>query len=62
MNNLVMMKHQQAVTSSLKIAESFYKEHRAVLKAVDDLKEGLAQKYADLFFEDTYTFSKQPKI
>ncbi|EGO7616169.1 phage regulatory protein [Enterococcus faecalis] len=54
MNNLVIMKDQQAVTSSLQVAETFGKEHRAVLKAIDDLKEGLAQKYADLFCEDTY--------
>lgn len=54
MTNLVIMKDQQAVTSSLQVAESFGKEHRAVLKAIDDLKEGLAQKYADLFWEDTY--------
>ncbi|HDT8062194.1 TPA: ORF6C domain-containing protein, partial [Enterococcus faecalis] len=39
---------------SLQVAETFGKEHRAVLKAIDDLKEGLAQKYADLFCEDTY--------
>ncbi|EFM84277.1 phage regulatory protein, Rha family [Enterococcus faecalis TX4248] len=54
MNNLVIMKDQQAVTSSLQVAKTFGKEHRAVLKAIDDLKEGLAQKYADLFCEDTY--------
>ncbi|EPM8140052.1 Rha family transcriptional regulator [Enterococcus faecalis] len=54
MNNLVIMKNQEAVTSSLQVAETFGKEHRAVLKAIDDLKEGLAQKYADLFCEDTY--------
>jgi Rha family phage regulatory protein len=54
MTNLVIMKDQQAVTSSLQVAEAFGKEHRAVLKAIDDLKEGLAQKYADLFCEDTY--------
>ncbi len=51
---LVIMKNKQAVTSSLQVAETFGKEHRAVLKAIDDLKEGLAQKYADLFCEDTY--------
>lgn len=62
MTNLVIMKDQQAVTSSLQVAESFGKEHRAVLKAIDDLKEGLAQKYADLFLEDTYVHpqNKQP--
>lgn len=56
------MKDQQAVTTSLQVAESFGKEHRAVLKAIDDLKEGLAQKYADLFWEDTYVHpqNKQP--
>lgn len=54
MDNLVIMKNQQAVTTSLQVAETFGKEHRAVLKAIDDLKEGLAQKYADLFCEDTY--------
>ena len=62
MTNLVIMKDQQAVTTSLQVAESFGKEHRAVLKAIDDLKEGLAQKYADLFWEDTYVHpqNKQP--
>ncbi|MBC2103993.1 Rha family transcriptional regulator [Listeria booriae] len=54
MTNLVVMKNQQAVTSSLQVAENFEKEHRVVLKAIDDLKEGLAQKYADLFYEDSY--------
>lgn len=54
MSNLVVMKNKQVVTSSLQIADTFEKEHRAVLKAVDDLKVGLAQKYADLFWEDTY--------
>lgn len=54
MTDLVIMKERQAVTTSLQVAETFEKEHRAVLKAIDDLKEGLAQKYADLFWEDTY--------
>lgn len=30
MTNLVIMKDQQAVTSSLQVAETFGKEHRAV--------------------------------
>ena len=62
MTDLVIMKDRQAVTSSLQVAESFEKEHRVVLKAIDDLKEGLAQKYADLFWEDTYIHpqNKQP--
>ena len=62
MKDLVIMKDRQAVTSSLNVAENFEKEHRVVLKAIDDLKEGLAQKYADLFWEDTYVHpqNKQP--
>ena len=62
MTDLVIMKDRQAVTSSLQVAESFEKEHRVVLKAIYDLKEGLAQKYADLFWEDTYIHpqNKQP--
>ncbi|MGL9999655.1 Rha family transcriptional regulator [Enterococcus sp. DIV1444a] len=54
MNNLVIMKDQQAVTSSLQIAETFNKNHRDVLAAIDDLKEGVAENYADLFYEDSY--------
>ncbi|CAC9802747.1 hypothetical protein IE163AEPC_01958 [Enterococcus faecalis] len=54
MTNLVIMKNQQAVTSSLQVAETFGKEHKVVLKAIDELKEGVAQNYADLFYEDTY--------
>lgn len=61
-NDLVIMKNQQIVTSSLVVAEKFGKEHRSVLKAIDDLKEGVAQKYADLFWEDQYIHpqNKQP--
>lgn len=55
MNNLVIMKNQQAVTSSLLVAETFGKNHRDVLKSIDDLKEGVAQNYADLFYDDVYT-------
>ncbi|MGF7253766.1 Rha family transcriptional regulator [Enterococcus faecium] len=54
MTNLVIMKDQQAVTTSLQVAEVFGKEHKVVLKAIDELKEGVAQNYADLFYEDTY--------
>lgn len=62
MSNLVIMKDKKAVTTSLQVSENFNKEHRAVLKAIDDLKEGLAQKYADLFWEETYIHpqNKQP--
>lgn len=55
MNNLVIMKDQQAVTSSLQVAETFNKNHKHVLEAIDNLKEGVAENWADLFSEDTYT-------
>ncbi|WP_141664352.1 Rha family transcriptional regulator, partial [Staphylococcus aureus] len=54
MADLVIMKNEQAVTSSLQIAETFNKNQRDVLAAIDDLKEGVAENYADLFYEDTY--------
>ncbi len=54
MENLVVMKNQQAVTTSLQVAEVFQKSHRHVLEAIDSLKEGVAENWADLFYEDTY--------
>lgn len=54
MNSLVIMKDQQAVTSSLQVAETFDKSHKHVLEAIDNLKEGVAENWADLFYEDTY--------
>lgn len=53
MNDLVIMKEQQAVTTSLLIAEVFGKEHKNVLKDIEDLAaKNLATK--DLFHESTY--------
>lgn len=54
MNNLVIMKNQQAVTSSLQVAEVFDKNHQHVLRDIDNLKEGV-QNWTDLFYEDVYT-------
>lgn len=54
MNSLVSIKNDQPVTSSLQIAKTFDKNHRDVLKAIDDLKKGVAQNFADLFYEGTY--------
>ena len=53
--NLVQIENNQPVTSSLQVAEVFDKEHKVVLKAIDDVIDGVAQNYADLFYEDTYT-------
>ncbi|MFG5604522.1 Rha family transcriptional regulator, partial [Enterococcus faecalis] len=53
MADLVIMKNEQAVTSSLQIAETFNKNHQHVLRDLDNLKEGV-QNWTDLFYEDTY--------
>ena len=49
MTNLVIMKNQQAVTSSLQVAETFEKNHQHVLRDLDNLKEGV-QNWTDLFY------------
>ncbi|WP_040759430.1 Rha family transcriptional regulator [Sporosarcina newyorkensis] len=54
MNQLVIMQDRKAVTSSLRVAEDFERNHRDVLKSIDELKEGVAQNFADLFHETTY--------
>jgi len=54
MNDLVILKNERPVTSSLQIAKVFDKNHRDVLKAISDLRKGVAQNFADLFYEDTY--------
>ena len=54
MQELVILKNKEAVTTSLQVAESFDKKHRHVLSAIDELKEGVAENWADLFWEDTY--------
>ncbi|MGH1806238.1 Rha family transcriptional regulator [Enterococcus gallinarum] len=54
MTNLVIMKDQQAVTTSLQVAETFGKQHKHVLEAIDELMMGVAENSADLFYEDTY--------
>ena len=53
MNSLVILKDQQAVTTSLQVAENFEKQHKHVLEAIDELM-GAAENSADLFYEDTY--------
>lgn len=55
MNNLVIMKNQQAVTSSLQVAEAFEKNHKDVLEAIRD-KMSTAENSAllEMFYEDTY--------
>ena len=53
MANLVIMKNQQVVTTSLQVAETFEKNHQHVLRDLDNLKEGV-RNWTDLFYEDEY--------
>ena len=50
-----MIENEQPITTSRNVAENFEKNHRDVLKAIDELKDGVAQNFADLFHETTYT-------
>ncbi|APR28045.1 phage regulatory protein [Pediococcus acidilactici] len=49
MNELVIMKDQQAVTTSLQVAEVFGKNHRDVLRTIDDLKD--VRNFTQMFSE-----------
>ena len=57
MKDLVIMHDQQVVTTSLKVAEIFEKEHRVVMKSIRNLT---AQNYAvkKMFVEDSYLNSR----
>jgi anti-repressor protein len=57
MNDLVIMHDQQAVTTSLKVAEVFKKNHRDVLKAIRELLEGMRKtsQAPEMFIEYHYT-------
>lgn len=48
--NLVTIQNQQVVTSSLRVAESFEKEHRNVLRDIDSLKKDVLN-FEQMFFE-----------
>lgn len=50
MNNLVIMKNKQAVTSSLQVAQTFGKRHRDVLKAITNLQKDV-RNFAHMFNE-----------
>ena len=56
MGNLVIMKDQQAVTSSLQVAENFEKSHKHVLEAIDNKIQSAENSadYKKMFCEGTY--------
>lgn len=51
---LVELQNGVATTTSLQVAKVFGKNHRDVLSAIDDLKEGAAENFADLFNDSSY--------
>lgn len=57
MNELVIMKSKQALTTSLKVAETFSKEHKVVMRAIKNLA---AQNCTveKMFVESTYVDSR----
>lgn len=55
MNGLVIMKNQQVVTSSVQVAKTFGKNHRDVLRAIDNLEIGSAKLRSQMFAEGTYS-------
>lgn len=54
MGDLIIVENNQAVTSSLTVAEEFDRQHRHVLDSIKDIFEKDAEKAATLFYETTY--------
>lgn len=50
MNNLVIMKDKQAVTSSLQVAEIFEKQHGHILRDIENLKKDVSN-FGEMFLE-----------
>ena len=50
MNDLVIMKDKQAVTSSLQVAETFEKEHKNIMRDIDKLLESGGSKLSREMF------------
>ncbi|MBC1459323.1 Rha family transcriptional regulator [Listeria newyorkensis] len=52
MTNLVVMKNEQAVTSSLQVAETFEKRHDNVLRDIESLKKDVLN-FEEMFYDST---------
>lgn len=48
----------ELVVSSREVATNFEKQHKHVLESIENLKEGVAEKSANLFIESTYQHSQ----
>lgn len=53
MNSLVILKDQQAVTTSINVAESFEKQHGHILRDVEALKEDVLN-FEEMFLQLEY--------
>lgn len=59
MNELVFLKNEQALTTSLKVAEYFEKEHVHIMRDIRDLSKQLedVSNFGQMFHKSTYTDS-----
>lgn len=58
MNELVFLQKEEAVTTSLIVAEKFHKEHSKVIRSIENLLGGLP-KNGDTLFTKSYYIEKQ---
>ena len=59
MNELVIMKGRQAVTTSLRVAEVFKKQHSKVIRTIESkINEAKNGSVKNMFVEDVYTDKK----
>jgi anti-repressor protein len=63
MNQLVIMKNQEAVTSSLNVAEGFEKRHDHILRDIQAVKEDVPN-FGEMFMEATEpdTYGRERKV
>lgn len=50
----ITIENEQPITTSRNVASNFGKQHKNVLQAIDELKTGLAENSANLFYESEY--------
>lgn len=58
----IVIENDQPITTSRNVAENFEKNHRDVLKAIDEFKDGVAQNFADLFYLTTYKHPQNKQV
>ena len=63
MNQLVIMKNRQAVTSTTNVASNFEREHYDVIKSVEKLKEDVGT-FSEMFFETSEpdSYNRERKV